>query len=196
MTAKKALRAALIARRDALPADVRRQAGREIVRRVRALPAWGRARTVLAYQAFGSELDLDELQQELLRRGGRLVAPRVPAVGRILELRQVREPRSDLRPGRWGIPEPDPARCPEVEPGAIDLVLVPGVGFDVAGNRLGYGAGFYDRLFERLPVSALRLACAFDAMVCTAIPCEPHDQRIDLLVTEMRTVACAALPPA
>ena len=167
--AKTALRAAQVARRDGLTPQTRAASAAAIAARVRSLPAWSRARGVLSYMAFGSELDLDELHRELLLQGRLLVAPRVPAQGRVLELRQVADLTKDLAPSRWGIPEPLPEYCPLVDPAQIDLVLVPGVAFDRSGNRLGYGAGFYDRLFQRLPPSALRVACVqkLSAVRCT-----------------------------
>ncbi|MEY4267708.1 MAG: hypothetical protein RIS90_2243 [Pseudomonadota bacterium] len=188
--AKTALRAAQVARRDGLKPELRVAATATIVARVRRLPAWQRARGVLSYMAFGSELDLDELHRELLQQGRLLVAPRVPAQGRALELRQLVDLSQDLAPSRWGIPEPLPERCPLVDPAQIDLVLVPGVAFDRTGNRLGYGAGLYDRLGQRLPPSALRLACVQDALLVDRVPAEPHDAPVDLLVTESMALVC------
>lgn len=188
--AKTALRAAQVSRRDGLTAEQRAAATAAIVARVRSLPAWQRARGVLSYMAFGSELDLDALHRDLQQQGRLLVAPRVPAQGRALELRQVVDLTQDLAPSRWGIPEPLPERCPLVDPAQIDLVLVPGVAFDRTGNRLGYGAGFYDRLFQRLPPSALRLACVQDALLVDRVPAEPHDAPVDLLVTESMALVC------
>lgn len=188
--AKTALRAAQVARRDGLTAEQRAAATTAILARVRSLPTWQRARGVLSYMAFGSELDLDELHRELQQQGRLLVAPRVPARGRALELRQVVDLTQDLAPSRWGIPEPLPERCPLVDPAQIDLVLVPGVAFDRTGNRLGYGAGFYDRLFQRLPPSVLRVACVQDALLVDRVPAEPHDAPVDLLLTESMALVC------
>jgi 5-formyltetrahydrofolate cyclo-ligase len=188
--AKTALRAAQVARRDGLTAEQRAVATAAIVARVRSLPAWQRARGVLSYMAFGSELDLYALHRELQQQGRLLVAPRVPAQGRALELRQVVDLTQDLAPSRWGIPEPLPDLCPLVDPAQIDLVLVPGVAFDRTGNRLGYGAGFYDRLFQRLPPSALRVACVQEALLVDRVPAEPHDAPVDLLVTESMALVC------
>ena len=188
--AKTALRAAQVAARDGLTPEQRATATAAIVARVRSLPAWQRARCVLSYMAFGSELDLGELHRELLLQGRLLVAPRVPAQGRALELRQVGDLAQDLAPSRWGIPEPQPERCPLVDPAQIDLVLVPGLAFGRRGNRLGYGAGFYDRLFQRLAPSALRVACLQDALLVDRVPAEPHDVPVDLLVTESMALVC------
>ncbi len=114
----------------------------------------------------------------------------MPAQGRALELRQVADLTQDLAPSRWGIPEPQPERCPLVDPSQIDLVLVPGVAFDLRGNRLGYGAGFYDRLFQRLPPSALRVACLQDVLLLDRVPAEAHDVPVDLLLTESMALVC------
>jgi 5,10-methenyltetrahydrofolate synthetase len=188
--AKTALRAAQVAARDGLTPEQRAAATAAIVARVRSLPAWQRAQCVLSYMAFGSELDLGVLHRELLLQGRLLVAPRVPAQGRALELRQVADLAQDLAPSRWGIPEPQPERCPLVDPAQIDLVLVPGLAFDRWGNRLGYGAGFYDRLFQRLSPSALRVACLQDALMVDRVPAEAHDVPVDLLVTESMALVC------
>ena len=194
--AKTALRAAQVARRDRLTSEQRWAASAAIAARVRSLPAWQRAPGVLSYMAFGSELDLGELHRELLQQGRLLVAPRVPAQGRVLELRLVADLAQDLAPSRWGIPEPRPERCPLVDPAQVDLVLVPGVAFDRWGNRLGYGAGFYDRLFQRLAPSALRVACLQDALLVERVPAEPHDAPVDLLLTESMALVCQRMASA
>jgi 5-formyltetrahydrofolate cyclo-ligase len=103
---------------------------------------------------------------------------------RHLVLHQVGDIDRDTRPGRWGIREPDPARCPAIDPLEVDLVLLPGVAFDRRGGRLGYGAGFYDRLLTRLRTDCVRVAGAFSLQVVAEVPLEPHDQRFQCLVTE------------
>ena len=188
--AKTALRAAQVAARDGLTLQARVASAAAVAARVRSLPAWQRARCVLSYMAFGSELDLGVLHQDLLLQGRLLVAPRVPAQGRALELRQVADLTQDLAPSRWGIPEPQPERCPLVDPAQIDLVLVPGLAFDRWGNRLGYGAGFYDRLFLRLSPSTLRVACLQDVLLLDQVPAEAHDMPVDLLLTESMALVC------
>ncbi|MET0203775.1 MAG: 5-formyltetrahydrofolate cyclo-ligase, partial [Casimicrobiaceae bacterium] len=72
--------------------------------------------------------------------------------------------------------------------GEVEWVLVPGVAFDVAGRRLGYGGGYYDRLLPLLPAHAPRIAGAFEAQMVAAVPFGPHDLTVDAIVTEMRIV--------
>lgn len=86
----------------------------------------------------------------------------------------------ELTPGKFGIPEP--ANPVWARPDELDLILVPGVAFDRSGNRLGRGGGFYDRL---LPLyRAARVAIGFDFQTVNALPTEPHDCRMDFLITE------------
>jgi 5-formyltetrahydrofolate cyclo-ligase len=105
----------------------------------------------------------------------------------MLELHALADPAADLAPGYQGIPEPR-AHCPPVAPGAIDWVLVPGVAYDGAGRRLGYGGGYYDRLLPLVPPGAARVAGAFDAQLVARVPSAPHDLTVDTIVTDTRTL--------
>jgi len=74
---------------------------------------------------------------------------------------------------------------------AIEFVLVPGVAFDLAGHRLGYGGGYYDRLLPMLPPHAVRVAGAFEIQIVDRVPAAPHDVAVDAIVTESRIVVPA-----
>ena len=95
---------------------------------------------------------------------------------------------TDLHPGQFGILAPndsirdDPSRG--VDPKRLEVVLVPGVGFDRRGNRLGQGKGFYDRFLASLSDNTLKVGLAFDCQVVDEVPCDPHDQPMDWIVTE------------
>ena len=82
------------------------------------------------------------------------------------------------------------ASCPEIAHADIDWVLVPGVAFDARGHRLGYGGGFYDRLLPGVPVTAPRVAGAFEMQIVDQVPTAPHDVGDDVVVTERRTLRC------
>ena len=84
---------------------------------------------------------------------------------------------------RFGILEP-PAEEPELDPGAVDMALVPGLVFDARGVRLGYGAGFYDRLLPTLRQDILIIGVTCDALIVPELPSEAHDVRMTHLVTE------------
>lgn len=86
-----------------------------------------------------------------------------------------------LRPGRFGIPEPE-AEGVACLPEAVDVVLVPGVAFDAQGGRLGWGRGFYDRALARAP-GARRVGVCLDSGLVDVVPTEPHDLRMHAVVT-------------
>ncbi len=106
-----------------------------------------------------------------------------PAVS---SLYHVIDTAKDLRSGTLGIPEPR-RDCPTIEPGAIDWVLVPGLAFDGRCQRLGRGAGHYDRLLPTLRPDVLRWALIFDEQWCDDLPIEPHDIPLDGVVSPTRT---------
>ncbi len=93
----------------------------------------------------------------------------------------------DVAPGYRHIPEPL-EHCAVVAGAEVDWVLVPGVAFDIAGRRLGYGGGYYDRLLPLLPADATRIAGAYEIQIVAAVPFGPHDLTVDAIVTETRVV--------
>lgn len=182
--AKAELRRRILAQRDALAPERRAALSALIFLRIQALPTFAAARSVLAYHSFGSEPDTRPLLDAVLAAGKRLVLPRVDRPSRRLTLHHVAAPEQELLPGVWGIPEPDPARCPPAPIEVIDFVLVPGVVFDVHGGRIGYGAGYYDRLLGECPAATALIAAAFELQVVDAVPMAEHDRRVDQVVTE------------
>jgi len=181
---KRALRSLVLARRDAMTVDARGRASAAITAKVLALPAYRQARSVLTYISFGSEVDTLGIFDSLLRDGKIAVLPRVDAPDKTLRLHRV-EGLQDLDAGVWGIREPR-ANLPTVDLADIDFVLMPGVAFDAHGNRLGYGAGYYDRLLAGAPQTLVRVAAAFDCQWVDHLPVGAYDQRVDILFTEKR----------
>lgn len=181
--AKAALRETVLRRRGALPEGERAALGARVMGRILALPAYARSETVLAYASFGSELPTDLFLRRVLEDGRTLLLPRVGPDG--LDIYEVSSPETDLAPGRWGIREPIPDRCPLARPADVDLALVPGVAFDRRGMRLGYGGGFYDRLLSgALPGGVPRVSGAFAVQMVDEVPAGPHDVPVDAVVTE------------
>ena len=189
MSADKALmRGEMIARRDAIPAAERERLAAALTDKLASLPQYAAARSVLATMAIGSEWSTRAFI-ERSRAGGKLVVlPRVTAPPRHLELHAVADFERDLVPGVWDIPEPDPARCRKVELAQVDFALVPALAVDRGGYRLGYGAGYFDRLLARrgkLPYCVTALPSAF---VVERLPREAHDAAVDLVLNEFGPV--------
>lgn len=179
--AKKALRATVLAARAAMPATFRQSASATAIERVRALPVYCDARSVMTYMSFDTELDTRGFFDGLLRDGKMAALPRIDRATKLLSVHRVSDP-ADLVAGVWGIQEPR-ADLPVLAINNIDMVLMPGVAFDRQGNRLGYGAGFYDRLLSKAGKRPVRVVAAFDEQVVDAVPHDATDQQIHILVT-------------
>jgi 5-formyltetrahydrofolate cyclo-ligase len=183
-SAKKTLRASVIARRDALDVERRRRDSEAITAKLLALPEYRAAGVVCAYASFGSEFDTAAFCSAVVAAGKRLLLPRVNRAARMIELREVKNLGGDLVAGVWGIRAPS-EQCPIWQPSAVDFMLVPGVAFTATGKRLGYGGGFYDRLLNELKPGVARVVAAFSLQVVEDLPTGPRDQRVYRIVTEL-----------
>ncbi len=183
--AKLALRQRVLAERDAMTPESRAAASRAIVTRILARPDFGFARALLLTFPFRSEWDTRDLVEAALAAGKTVAVPRVDSEARMLALHTIADPGQDVRVGYRGIPEPA-TRCPRISCDAIDFVLVPGVAFDRAGRRLGYGGGYYDRLVPLLPRRAALVAGAFELQLVARVPAGSHDITVGTIVTESR----------
>jgi 5-formyltetrahydrofolate cyclo-ligase len=176
---RKVERTRLLAERIALPTD-RRRAARTCVQAILAaeVPELRRAATIGFYWPFRGEVNLVEFVRELTGNNIRAALPVVVEKGRPLEFWRW-EPGMAMRPGIWDIPVP--AIAEPVEP---DCLLVPLVGFDCQGFRLGYGGGYYDRTLAVMsrPPLAIGVGYAFQSM--PTIQPQPFDQPMDAIVTE------------
>lgn len=178
---RRAERARLVAAREALPAAAR-EAARERIRATLAaeLAALAGA-TVGFYWPFRGEVDLADLVGGLVAdHGSRAALPVVVAKAAPLEFWRW-EPGMALRPGAWGIPVPASG-----EPVVPDRLLVPLVGFDDQGYRLGYGGGFYDRTLATLPGPPLAIGVGYAFQRLPDLDPQPHDRPMDAIVTEER----------
>jgi 5-formyltetrahydrofolate cyclo-ligase len=185
---KRQLRRSILALRRGLPATEYRPRSHRVWERVAALSYYQRARVVLGYMAFDREVLTDGLMRQAIALGKQLVLPMVQADRQHLALYAIEDLERDVAPGYCGILEPQPQRTRAVAPEALDLVLVPGVAFDMRGGRLGFGAGFYDRLLSRLPREVPKVGMAFDFQVIPRLPYEPQDVMLDAVVTDSRII--------
>lgn len=136
---------------------------------LRAWPRYRSARTILTYSAFGSEADLSGLAVDPKR----FVVPRiVPGAGRLA----LHAAGGDMVRHAFGMLEPA-ADAATIDPAEVDLALLPGLAFDATGARLGYGAGYYDRLLPALRPDVPRLGVAHPHLLTDGIPQDPHDVR-------------------
>lgn len=186
LVAKKALRAKMVAFRKSLTKEQREEKSRAILARLYDEPAFQQARTIFAYASMPEEVQLYGLLREALRQGKRVGLPLITGKG-LMEA--VNLPSLDaLVEGKFGILTVKKELQEIIPASEFDLVIVPGAAFSKRGDRLGLGGGYYDRyLLEKAP-KASRIALTFDGQVTDAAPMEPHDAKVNLILTESRRI--------
>ncbi len=186
--AKDEVRARMRARlADLLPAE-RRERSTRLLARLRTLPAWREARSVLLFAPLSAEPDLDGLwaadaasqEDDSALTKKRCYYPRM--AGRRLQVCEVRSLK-ELVSARWGLREPA-AGAPTAALTEIDLALVPGLAFTASGSRLGRGGGFYDRLLTEIGFRARTIGVGFDFQLLPTLPLEAHDAAVSMVLTD------------
>jgi 5-formyltetrahydrofolate cyclo-ligase len=185
--AKESLRVGFKSRRSSLTPRELQVAGDAAARLVTQSPEWKQAKTVCLYASFGGELPTDALLALALLEGKRLLLPRVTARTRLV-LHEVTD-LTALETSRLGIRQPK-RDAPIVALAEAGLILVPGLGFDGAGRRLGFGGGYYDRLLAKPPRKTFRLGHAHAFQLISRLPDEPHDVRVQAVVTPQGWQRC------
>lgn len=174
-----------LAARALLSPTERATLSRQIVDSVMRLPVFQEKNSVFIYCSYQSEVETWVLIRRCLAAGKTVCVPLTqPAQSRMSAV-VITKPALDLIPGYKGIPEPDFTVAPLrfLSPSLIEAAVIPGAVFDRAGNRLGYGGGFYDRFLSGAS-QALRIGLAFSRQVADYLPALPHDVPLDVLVTE------------
>ena len=186
---KAKLRGEMIARRDALPESERKRIAEALAGQLAALPQFAAARSVLATMGIGSEWSTRALLDRAAAAGKTVVLPRLTPPPRRLALHAVADLDRHLLPGVWKIPEPDPDRCPAFALHDVDFAVVPALAADLAGYRLGYGAGYFDKLLTGRGARPFCVTALPAGFIVDALPHEPHDVRVDLVIDEHGPVA-------
>lgn len=142
---------------------------------------------IALYSPIRGEVKTDSIFFKALELGKEVYFPKVS--GSSLSFHRVFG-LDELTPGKFGVPEPD-SGAPRVQPGELDLLLLPGVAFDSAGSRLGYGKGFYDRFAHSIPLQR-RIGISYKFQLQKSIPTQCHDINVGTLVHEQGIVFCSS----
>jgi len=184
MTASKSiLREQMRARLAGLPADEVRRHSAAAWEQLAVLPAFAGARAVMAYVSTDREIETHGLIRQLLAMGRQVCVPAF--VGEYVPA-EIRDFDAEMTQGQFDILEPRSVRRVPVE--TPEAWLVPGLAFDVSGNRLGRGRGFFDALLRA--ARGVKIALAHDFQLLDEVPADAQDVRVDFIVTESRVVNC------
>lgn len=188
---KRNLRNKLFKKRDGIKPEEKKVKEAVIRKRLFALVDFKEAKNILFYASFGSEVDTMKSLQHILKQRKKVTLPLVDEKKIKLILYRIKDV-SELISGYMGIPEPGITRGRKVNLKDIDVVIVPGAGFDVKGNRLGYGFGYYDKLLSKSKRHITTIALAFEEQIVPEVPNEKHDMKIDKIVTDKRIINCVS----
>jgi len=181
---KESLRAAALAKRDALPA-AERQAGAETIA-ARPFPVNIAPGVIVSgFMPMKSEINPLPLLHKAADQGARLALPAIDKRGKPLIMRAWKF-GDPFKAGQWGIREPVP-EAPAVDP---DILIVPLACFDRAGHRIGYGAGYYDMTINALRAKkkVIAIGIAFAVQEIPRVPATERDERLDLVLTEREAI--------
>ena len=181
---KSALRAQVLALRDVMPAAQRQAAAETIA--ARALPVEvAPGMIVSGFMPMKTEINPLPLLRKLSEQGAHLALPCIAGRGHPLIMRAWKI-GDEFKAGQWGIREPLP-EAPEIAP---DIVIVPLAAFDRTGQRIGYGAGYYDMTLARLRATkkVVAIGIAFAVQEIAAVPATERDERLDFVLTEREII--------
>lgn len=185
--AKALLRRKVLGELKNLPLEKRQSDSKRLCARLKEEPFFQAAGMILFFAPLPDELDLWPVLEETLAEGKVVALPCFDADNQFYKPRRINNLHVELVSGRFGIREPAP-HCIEIPLDDVDLVLVPGVAFDLRGHRLGRGQGFYDRLLANF--SGKKIGIAFDEQLVDTIPVEKQDVRMDCILTPTKRIPC------
>ncbi len=177
----------LVLRRSQSSQEIERKSD-EIKRKLFAFSIFCKAQTVLFYLAMRDEVQTKEMIKEALRLGKRIAVPLVEWQKKEILPSELKDYNKELEVGMQGILQPKKNFYHPLPLDDIDLVIVPGLIFDREGNRLGFGAGFYDRFLKKVSLGAKSAALAFELQLVDNIPSQSYDIAVDYIITEREII--------
>ncbi len=180
MQTKKQFRDTMKKRRSVLSPEEVGARSEHVIARLAGQEAYRRAVCLASYVSVKNEVRTHSLIESALGSGKRVAVP-VALPNRVLVHREIRG-LAELEPSTLGLMEPSGETGSVVSPGALEVVVVPGLAFDRTGNRIGFGAGYYDRFLSLTP--AIKIGLAFDFQLVDRLPACPRDISMDLVITE------------
>jgi 5-formyltetrahydrofolate cyclo-ligase len=187
---KKELRKKVQELRDAIDPEQRKLLSARVADNLWSVPEFASAASILFFISFRSEVDTVPMIRHALDEGKVVCVPCTDDGNKSMVASRIFDLESDLEVGNYDIPEPKKECLRPILAENIDVVLMPGVAFDVSGGRLGYGGGYYDRFLEKCGPRCALIAVAFEIQIIDHVPCADHDHHIHKVVTESRVIDC------
>lgn len=183
---KNSLRKELIQKRKQISKNEVLEKSRFIKKRLFEMNEFKQAATILFYVSYDNEVFTHDMIKESMSLEKNIIVPKSDRINRKLILSKL-DNWEDLEEGAYGILEPKNVN--QISINEIDLIIIPGVGFDKQGRRLGHGKGYYDNLLSKSK-NALHIGLAFEFQIVEKVPAEKHDVPVQKIITEKRIIDC------
>lgn len=179
---KTELRKKMLAQRDQLtPSQIKEYSSR-IADSCRQIISEKKPKNMLVYLNYLSEVETRSIIKHMYSQGISVHVPRVNFKTKQLEIVPITA-QTKMILSKYGIEEPAP-ECSQIDSKIIDFIIVPGTAFSKNLERMGYGGGYYDKLFERIGPAVFKAAVCFEIQIADYIPTEPTDIPMDIVITE------------
>jgi 5-formyltetrahydrofolate cyclo-ligase len=183
LPSKAELRKKFKAYRKAIPLEQRTEWDREIILRLLSSPEYYRTNTVLTYVSSADEIGTREFIRAALANGKRVACPKCLSSSGYMDFYYINS-LLDLKPGLFGVDEPDTTVCKQLVEADYSgsICIVPGLAFDITGNRLGHGKGYYDKFL--INYTGISLGLCYNSCVKLKFPRDEWDVTVDIIITE------------
>jgi len=188
--AKRAIRNKIIRKRKVVSGTKRNEKSLAIARRLFELDEFIKSKAVLCFLSLPHEVQTDAIIWESFRLNKEVFAPLISDGQEGLQISRVSSLDMEFVVGKFGVWEPAPDAREIVSPSSVDFVVVPGLAFDVCGNRIGYGGGYYDRLLTDLYGDVTHIGIGYDFQVLDCVPRSNLDKSVQFVITENKTFKC------
>jgi len=161
----------------------------KITKKIKLLPEFKKAKTILLYHPIKNEVDPTPLfaTTKSSKTSKKIFAfPLTHSASHRMTLHEITD-LNDLELDEFNIKSPT-KKHKRIAIKNIDLVITPGLAFDKNGHRIGYGKGYFDKLFKSLSTNCVKIALAYDFQITENVPAEKHDKKVDMIVTEKRII--------
>lgn len=187
---KKEIRKSILDSRKSLEPLAFQEKSENIVSQLVNSDSYKNSTVIMAYVDFRNEVSTKNFIKKALNDNKRVIIPISIVETKELLLSELKDYDNELKSGTYGILEPKKEFIRETNKDIIDLILVPGVAFDLKGYRVGYGAGYYDRFLKGISPKVPKIALAFDLQIVDNAYPDSHDFPVDYIITESMYVKC------
>ena len=185
---KKEIRKKILAARDKYTKEEIDEISATIFEKIKRLSCFQEAKTIMMYVTFGKELNTIDFMQYCIDAGKLVVTPICIHKTRSMVLAVTKNYPEGFKPTKMGIMEIPREDAVALDPKALDLIITPGLAFTLEGDRIGYGGGYYDRLFRLMNKNTILISPTFDEFIVESLPMGKYDRPVDIVISEKRSI--------